>query len=478
MRKTATALLLLGLATTQPHAQEPAPAPPQNQMHLSLRQGQIMAAHALKSGNPDLTLQLSQSLLEANPKDHLSWRLQAAAYARTGQADEARKSAARAFRFAPDKASRYQMAQLASRLAYQGGNPGLAQYWLRRTAIYAPDEKAKKLIAKDYGVLRRINPWSFRVTSSLKPSSNVNNGSDAASQEIDGLASLENKIGPRGIALPGIISTLDTVVSRRLRQNANSSTSLTGRLYVKRVSLSSSAKSKAAQATIGTGETVPQNSEFASTYGEITLGHTFKAGETGSAYVAATGGTSWYGGNRDYNLAKLTAARSWTLSQQNRVTITGSAEHRLNTRLKSLDADVLSLGATLDHRFANGSTLSFSLGLRDTQTKTATSDSTSATLQVNYAPGRKFGPATLTTGLIFGTENAPNQLFFNGTSTVPIPGGRKDKSAYADLNVFFEDYDYAGFAPMLRLRAGKRFSNHSRYESSEISFSLGVVSKF
>ena len=477
MRKAAAALLLLGLATAQPHAQEPA----KQQLHLSLQQGQVMAVHALNSGNPQLALQLSSSLLQANGKDHLAWHLQAAAYARTGQPEKGRKSAARAFRFAPDDASRYQMAQLASRLAYQGGSPTLSQYWLRRTAVYAPDEKAEKLIAKDYETLRRINPWSFRLSGGVKPSSNVNNGSDAATQEIDGLASHENRFGPRAIALSGLIGTLDAGVSRRLLQSESSLTSFSGRLYVQRVALSDSAKAQAAELAARTGTTVPRNSEFGSTYGEITLSHAFKAGKPGqggSARVALTGATSWYGGERNYNLAKLSAARSWALSPQNRLTIDGSAEHRLSPRFATLEADVFGLGASLSRQLSNGSSLSFSLGLRDTQAKSNNSDGTSATFRVGYALGQQIGPAKISTGLILGTADYPHHTFHNGHSWQPVPGGRQDTSAYADLNVFFEDYDYAGFAPMLRLRAGKRFSNHSRFETSEFSISLGVESKF
>ncbi|MEX0304271.1 MAG: tetratricopeptide repeat protein, partial [Leisingera sp.] len=302
-----------------------------------------MAAHALNSGNPQLALRISSALLQADRKNHSAWRLQAAAYAQSGKPGQGRKSAARAFRFAPDDGAKYQMAQLASRLAFQGGNPTLSQYWLRRTAVYAPDKKAEKLIAKDYETLRRINPWSFRISGGVKPSNNVNNGSDAATQEIDGLSSHENRFGPRAVALSGLIGTLDAGISRRLQQSETSLTSLSGRLYVQRVALSSSAKAEAADLAARTGTTVPRNSEFGSTYGEITLSHAFKAGKPGqggSARVALTGATSWYGGDRNYDLAKLSAARSWALSPKNRLTIDGSAEHRLNPRLATLEADV------------------------------------------------------------------------------------------------------------------------------------------
>ncbi|UWQ38597.1 hypothetical protein K3552_06210 [Leisingera aquaemixtae] len=478
MRKAAAAALLgLGLCSAQPQAQEAG----RQQAHLSLQQGHVLAAHALKSGNHKLALRVSEALLQADRKNHLAWHLQAAAYAQAGQPDKGRKSAARAFRFAPDDATKYQMAQLASRLAFQGGSPVLSQYWLRRTAVYAPDRKTEELIAKDYQALRRISPWSFRLSGGLKPSNNVNNGSDAATQEIDGLSSHENRFGPRAVALSGLIGTLDSGITRRLRQSGTSLTTLSGRLYVQRVALSSGAKAEAADLAASTGTTAPRNSEFGSTYGEITLSHAFTAGPAdkgGSARADLTAATSWYGGHRNYNLAKLSAARSWALSPRSRLTLNGSAEHRLDPRFASLAADVFGLGASLSRKLENGDSLTFTLGLRDTRANSVNSNGQTATVHVGYAFGQLVGPARISTGLILGAADYPDHIFYDGSDWQPIPGGRQDRSVYADLNLFFEDYDYAGFAPMLRVRAGKRSSNHSRFDSSEFSVSLGIESKF
>ncbi|WP_424978872.1 tetratricopeptide repeat protein [Leisingera sp. S232] len=448
---------------------------------MTLGQGQALAAHALENGNPKLALQLSDALLEANRKNHIAWHLQAAAYAQTGRPAKGRQAAARAFRYAPDSAAKFQIGQLASRLAFQGGSPVLSQYWLRRTAVHAPDSKADALIAKDYKTLRRISPWSFRISGGVKPSNNVNSGSDAATQEIDGLSSHQNRLGPRAIALSGLIGTLDTSIGRRLRQSKTSLTSLSGRLYVQRVALSSSAKEEAAALAELIHTSTPRNREFGSTYGEITLSHAFAAGQAdsgGSARIALTGATSWYGGKRNYNLVKLSGSRSWSLSSQNRLTVHGSAEHRLDPRVNALRADVFGLGASLSRQLENGNSLSFSFGLRDTHTRNVNSAGTSATMRIGYALAQAIGPAKVSTGLILGAADYPGHVFHNGFGWQAIPGGRQDNSLYADLNVFFEDYDYAGFAPMMRIRAGKRSSNHSRYDSSEFSISLGVESKF
>lgn len=372
------------------------------------------------------------------------------------------------------------MAQLASRLAFQGGSPTLSQYWLRRTAIYAPDDKAEKLIAKDYETLRRINPWAFRLSGGVKPSSNVNNGSDTSISIIDGVPETGSLLNPRSIALSGLVSTIDTSLGRRLRQSSTSETRLSGRLHLQRVALSPSAKSEAAAIVAARpGLPMPRNSDFASTYAELSLSHAFATGAPGSggsARLALTAATSWYGGEKSYDLIKSSASRSWQLSQSNRISIFGSAEDRLNPRSAGYDANVYSLGASFSRTLFGGNVLNFTLGLRDNRSKFVNTTYKTATFRIGYDFEKPFGPAKVSSGLILGQSEY--SAFLNPIEGALLPKGRQDQSLYADLNLFFEDYDYAGFAPMMRVRAGKRMSNLSLYAGTEFSVSLGIESKF
>ncbi|NRB20709.1 MAG: hypothetical protein HRU33_25045 [Rhodobacteraceae bacterium] len=449
------------------------------EQHLTLDQGRALAMHALKTGKPQLTLQLSEALLQADPKDPLAHLLQAAAHAKLSDAIAARKSAARAYRFSTIDSDKFQAAQMASRLALASGSPTLSQVWLRRTAIHAPDEKSKELIAKDYQTLRRINPWAFRIRTELKPSNNVNNGSDTTLEIIDGTPSLGSRFGPRSVALSGLIGTLDLAVSRRLRQSQRSLTTLSGRLYIQRVALSSSAKDLAAALAAAAGTTVPKNSEFGSTYAEFSLSHAFAVGPTqkrGSASVALTTATSWYGERKNYNMAKFTGSRSWKLSPYTGLVIDGMVEERFAARSTSYSATVLGLVASLSHRLDNGDKLKLTLGLRDTDSGHVNSSYSTASVRLGYDFGKSLGPARFNAGLILGYSDYP--VYLAGFPVTSLANGRQDKSIYADVNMFFERYDYAGFAPVLRLRAGRKSSNHSRFETREFSLSLGIESKF
>ncbi|WP_293573450.1 hypothetical protein [Phaeobacter sp.] len=457
---------------------EPAAAAPRTEQHLSLDQARLLAAHALDTGRPALAVDVTQGLLAANSKDSMAWYLQAAAQAQLRSPDAARRAAARSYRTAADQAGKFRAAQLAAQQALAAERPTLAQIWLRRTAIHAPSAQSEIRIAEDYDRLRQINPWRFRLRSELRPSNNVNNGADSTLEVIDGVPTL-GRFGPRSVALAGIVGVIDTTLTRRLQQSARRLTTLSGRAYVQRVALSSSAQAEAAALAEQSNTSVPRNSEFGSTYGDLTLNHAFAVGPAerrGSAAVGLTLGTAWYGGEKSYDLVRVSARRSWQLSSQLGLTISGSAEERLDPRSSSQDGQVFGLGLHLRRDLNNGNQMDISLALRDAQAGHVNGTSTTTTLQLTYQFSERIGPARISTGLILGQADYPQ--YIAGFPARFLADGRKDQSIYADINLLFEAYDYAGFAPNLRLRAGKRDSNHNRFESRDISLSLGIESTF
>ncbi|MFS4580243.1 hypothetical protein [Phaeobacter sp. C3_T13_0] len=474
MRRSLAAAFTLAMLVAPPlAAAEPIP-----EQHLSLEQGRLLAVHSLGTGKPELTLDLTRALLRADRRDHLAWYLRAAAQARLKTPGAGRRSAARAYRFSPDSAGKFRAAQLAARLSVQDERPTLAQIWLRRTAIHAPDDVSEKRIAADYKILRRINPWSFQLRGELKPSNNVNNGADSTLEVIDGVPTL-GRFGPRSVALEGTVGVLDMSLSRRLHESRYSLTTLSLRGYVQRVALSSDAKAKAATLAQQSRTSVPRNSEFGSTYAELNLTHAFAIGapeRKSSAAIGISFGSAWYGGDKSYDLIKLTARRSWQLSARTGLTVHGMAEQRLDPRGPSQDGEVFGLGARVNRKLQNGDQIDVSVALRDIRSGHVNTSNRTATLRLGYQFAKPLGPAKVSTGLILGRSDYPQ--FIAGFPARHLPDGREDTSLYADVNLFFEDYDYAGFAPTLRLRAGKKDSNHSRFQSRELSLSLGIQSKF
>lgn len=437
-------------------------------VELTLEQARAVSVAALQNGDPGLAIQVAKGLLKANPRDPIAYFVLAQAHAGLNQPNLARRAAAYAYRYSQTGPARFQAAQLAARMAFEEGKPSLAQVWLRRTAIHAPSEQAEKLVARDYRTLRAINPWSFRLRTDLRPSNNVNNGADTSLQIIDGVP-VTGILSGSARALSGVIGVLDIASAYRLRADANSATSLGGRLYVQRVGLSGDAKALAPNAN---------NSDFASTYAEISLRHGFAVGapgKKGTAAVELAFGESWYGGARSYRFGRIRAQRNWLLAGgRTRLLVRAVAENRNKARYRSNDARILGLGAEIKRVLGNGDSLGVTMAFRDSVARHHNGTFTSASMRTSYTFAKPVGPARLSAGLIMGYSDYP--VYRSGLFLVP--GGRQDKSVYGELSLFFDRYDYAGFAPMLRFRTGRKSSNDSRFDTRELSLTLSVQSKF
>lgn len=443
------------------------PTRAQEAVELTLDQARLLAVEALKAGDPGLAIQVARGLLLANPQDPFAHYVIATAHANLNQPGPGRAAAAKAYRYSDTGPDKYRAAQLAARLAYQEQRPTLAQIWLRRTAIHAPNETDLELVGRDYKVLRAQNPWALRIRTDLRPSSNVNNGADTALQIIDGVP-VAGVLGPTAQALSGIIGSLDLAATYRLRASQTSATSLGGRLYIERVALSSDAQAQAPLA---------RNSMFGSTFAELSLRHGFLAGapgKGGAGFVDLAIGESWYGEARSYRFGRLSLDRTWRLQNETTVRMNGLVEDRFDARYRSNGATILGLNAEFNRRLGNGDLLALSLALRDTDSVSANGTFQAASFRAAYSFDQPVGPVRLSAGLTLGYSDYP--VYQSGLFLVP--GGRQDQSYYADVNMFFDQIDYAGFAPMLRIRAGRRRSNDSRFNSREVSVSLGIQSKF
>lgn len=432
---------------------------------LTLPQVRELAVLAVNSGDSAMALRMARGLLKADPQDTLAHYVMATAHSQTGNYSAGRKAAARAYRFAGSDGDRLRSAELAARLAYREGRPTLAQLWLRRTANYTRDETSADRLARDYRALRNQNPLSFSIRTDLRPSSNVNNGSSAVYNVIDGVVAPFYRFTTQ--ALSGLIGTVDVNASYRLHATQTTRTTVAGRLYVQRVSLSDSARAT---------DPAARNADYGATYGEVSLEHAFAVGapeKGGSAAVGLALGESWYGKARNYRLLRLSGERNWRLAGGQHLQLNALAEQRFKPRNAVSDASVLGLGAFYGFKRENGDSIGISLALRDTDAASVNGTYASASMRASYALAEPVGPVMITAA--FGLEYARYPAF--RLSLNPATE-RSDRAAYGELSLFFHELDYAGFAPSVRLRAGRRASNFSQYTTRELSLSLGIQSKF
>lgn len=439
--------------------------PKREAITLSLPQAQALAEHALRGKEPRIAVQFAKGLLLADPKSSDAHFILARAYAQQAQQRLAQRFAAKAFRYADHRAQKFRAAEFSARLAYAANKPTAAQLWLRRAAQNARNEQVEQQLGSDYARLRIENPLSFSIRGAFKPSNNVNNGADTAVQIIDGLP-VTGTLSGSAQALSGIVGNLDGKLSYRLRSTAKNRTQISARLFVQRVNLSRAAKALSPIST---------NSDFGATHASVSLQHSFSVGENaGRAQISGTTGQFWSGQSKSYDFGRLDAARTWVLSPQNTLNLAASLENRQRDNSLNADTTLFRLSAAVSHVRPTGDKLRFSMNLLKSNSSSVNSDYASKSIRAGYTFAKELGPAQVTAGLTIG-ETSYDSYY---AAPVFVTTGRQDQSAYADLNLFFADLDYAGFAPTINIRVGRKSSNISRFDTRELSVSLGIRSKF
>lgn len=433
---------------------------------LTLKESRQVAQAALLQGQPEVTLQIAQALIRVNPRDSHALLLISAANRSMGNPVPGRKAAAIAYRISDHPPQRYQAAQLAAEHALFENRPTLSQIWLRRASLHAKSEEDVTRIANAYSRVRNINPWSFRADLSIRPSSNINNGADSAYQIIDGVP-VVGELSGDAQALSGIVGTTRLSIGYRLKQSDRYWTSLGFRSEVRRVSLSSEAKRQAPDTS---------SREFAYTYAELSLSHAFSVGQQKGSYVrlAATAAGLWDMEGLSYNLTRVDAERGWQLEGGQRLSFGGAITH-YDRDGETADSLSLSLRASYRQKLENGDSLGVTLALENTDSDDGNRVSNSVNLRLSYGFAKKLGPAKASASLSLTHADYPD---YSLGPFIDVPGGRQDTGAYADLSLFFDDYDYAGFAPKVTFRAGKTTSNVSRFETRQFSVLVGIQSKF
>ena len=432
---------------------------------LTLDQARVIATNALRGGDPELARKLAMGLVQADDKDAYAYGILAAAHSQMKNPDLARAAARLSYQHATSPEQSYASARTASRVAYQQKRYNASQLWLRRAAFHAPTETKSKQLGRDYAQVRSSNPLNFRFNLSIAPSDNVNNGSDTTLDIINDVLQPKGVIGVGSRALSGTVETADLSVSYRLKRTRTSQTFAIARAYTRHVTLSQASRAAAPNVT---------NKDLSSTFAEVGLRHRFVLNKKGTLMtLRGSTGKAWSAGKSRYTFGKLQVSPTFRLSKKTTLSLTGSLEKRWSTVEKLKDQTVTQLRASLSHKLAKGNRITFGVNVLDMNSDAHNAAYRSGNLTLNYSFGKQIGPMKLSTGLTLG--HTDYSVF---RATIPVEGGRQDMSLYGDVTMVFTDYDIAGFAPTLRLRAGRKSSNVSRFETRETSISMGIQSKF
>lgn len=142
------------------------------------------------------------------------------------------------------------------------------------------------------------------------------------------------------------------------------------------------------------------------------------------------------------------------------------------------DSTVVSLTGDLVRHMASGDTLRVTLNLDDTDSDSNQRRYKRANVRADYQFKSTFGPKGLNAKILAGLTVGYSDFKAYGFFPVAAPGGRQETSVYADVTAVIENVDYAGFVSAVTVRPGRKSSNVSRFDTKELSVSLGIQSNF
>lgn len=432
---------------------------------VSVAEARQLGLIAIREGRPDLAAQVARALLAGNANDPYAHFLLANAMLDQNRLPEAAQAGKLAYRHAGSPEQSYQSARIAALASYQQGHFSQAQWWLRKAAHNAPDQKRLAQSVAEFAAVRQQNPFSYDLRFSAAPSDNVNNGSSGPLSLIDGVP-VVGLLSADAQALSGLNVRVGASLSYRLARTPRSETALRISADVKKVTLSQAAK--ASLGTVPAPKLDTRKLEFA-------LQRTYLPQQ--SPYRLSYGasvGRQWQSGITPESFAKLSAGVARAISPETMVSLTLSGETRSKPAGRTKGDDVLSASGSFVHALPGDGTVRGSLYASRYLTEASGRSSDTLGLVVSYLPAPQF--SMLQWSVSAGAQTAQ----FDGYSLagIAVPGGRSDASAFAELELLFPQLDYSGFAPSLALRHQISNSNVSRFDSRETSVSLSVKSLF
>ncbi len=450
-----------------------ASATAQTTVDLTLNQARDVATQALFSDDPQLALQIAEAILSQVPDDRASLLIVAAAAPRLGDPERGRKAGARAFAVSTTDIQKYEAARLTALAAANEERYTLSTFWLRRALIVAPNAAERAQTLNDARGITRLNPWSSNLSFSLAPSSNVNGGAEDENLSIAG-NDTGGQISEDGLALAGWRATFGASTQYRFHQNAKSRSTVGLSYQGSRVWL--------------TDDTDVKNEALSTDTLQVILGHE-RALENGTISVSLSQATYQY---RDFDLrtqeidlegydtTRLALNRRISLSDRTLLSLSASRD-RLTYSVDAIgQVDRTNVGAGVTYLLDSNDRLGFNLNLGQASGDNVNYTSTDQTLNMSYSWAEPMGPVTLSAGAGISLRKYPDFLVFDPSifGFAPLDGGRKDRTAFANLNIGFPEMSYAGFSPGLRLDASRTRSNVSRYDRTTFTAGLTISSSF
>lgn len=433
-----------------------------------LRRTQDAAEQALDAGDPATAAALAQEILTSAPDSFAGLMLLALAQSDLGDMAGASAAGRRAYRTAPDAATKLQAARLTAAAHFQQGQFARAEIWLRRASNHTRTPDEADTVARDYRSAAQANPLSIRTTASIAPSSNINNGSVDGILTFEGI-DLQLQLPEDQRALSGIAYAGSLRLGYRLSQDAAQTTTagllLSGATY----SLSRDARALLDASPIPRVQGLTGH-DFRSFRAEAGLTHTRgDLSPLGPVSATLDVGGYWEGGVHLVNYRALTLQQGIPYGPDHRLTLTGTTQWQDAVSASVVDAVVHDLSAAYDLHLANRDQMQLTLAARhrDGGFENIYDEYRAG---VGYAFDRPVLGTRLSTGLEIG---------YRHYDTFPTTlDGRRDRFASVTGTAVLDRFTTFGFAPTLTAKATRTQSTADEYTTSVVEIGIGIQSTF
>ncbi|MEP3345430.1 MAG: surface lipoprotein assembly modifier [Litoreibacter sp.] len=431
---------------------------------VSLDQAHNIGLEAFKQRNYKLSYSVAKQLLQAREDDIGALILLAASAPHVGEHKEGRIAARKAYLKSKNPTHKLNAATYAAVAAAKEKRPLLTQLWLRRAYQQAESDAQRTAIGNQYRQYSRTSPVKLSFAVSVSPSSNLNGGSESQFLTIDGAFPI-GILNGAAQALSGLRAQVRGRLTYTLSEEVAHKTTLTFAGNVSRVRLSSGARALAPTVS---------NSDLGDT--ELSARITHQIAHQGrpipDTYSFALGQT-WFGGDEYYSYATASLGRSFRFGKKTRLNVSATHTHQIFAGTQS-DIGVSVLRFNLARQLQNRDVLRASFSLSDSQSDSNNSVYQSYSASLGYQLGKPIGPASLSANVSYSETTYDNYRI----GFIQVPGGRKDQTTHAKLDMTFNDISYMGFVPQMNISHIRTTSNISRFERKTTGVGFSFVSAF
>lgn len=431
----------------------------QQSVALTPAQMNLLTAQMLENGQIGQANQLADALEQSQPTDHRTWMLIATARMAAGAFDEAARAAASAFRYAPTPDTKVQAARLAAAARFRQERFFMAEYWLRVARQNATNPDAARAVAADYQGLERANPWDIRLTASIAPNSNINNGSDEDTIYIWGLPF---RLNADARPLSGWEYSAGLNVTRKVGESATHLTQIGINTFVRSFTLSDAAKAKAPDV---------KGTDYAFAVAEVFWSRNWRHKQAnGPANVTVTLGKNWYGLEPYTRYARVAFSQDFRAADGRALNAGLSIQRLVDDRAGGVYSTTVTLSGGQTVRLANGNQLTTNAAFEKTDAETSSLRNSAIRTNLRYSFAQPVAGMGLSLSAGYEHRTWPVSIY--------SVDGRKDNTLNIGADATLNGINFYGFSPVLSFEARRTVSNVSLYSRTSYGVRLGLETRF